>query len=147
MESSSVESPPSINRKRPTSAIMLERKTSAGDSSSRTGGRSKGLMWWMELRDVEVSSAGRFGQVFVFPFWVYYYHFRVKHQTSQHFQFSGVRLSRTGLGENDGIIIFQRKPVKKHQAVVVAVDAVKNPLCPKTSQKKRTETSWRWEMS
>src|SRR3989344_2341838 len=116
MESSSVESPPSIRRKRPTKGIDVV----------------DGIK-----RDVEVSSASRFGQVFVFPFRVYDYHFRIKHQASQNFQLGGVRLSRTGFGENDGIVIFQRKPVKKHQAVVVAVDAVKNSFVRR--QVKRNE--------
>jgi hypothetical protein len=39
-------------RKRPTRLMMLERKTSEEDSSSRGTGRSNGLIWCSELSDM-----------------------------------------------------------------------------------------------
>ena len=50
--SSSGVRPPSIMRKRPTKKMMFDRKTSAGASSSRGVGRSKGLMWCSEVREI-----------------------------------------------------------------------------------------------
>ena len=52
MESSSGVRPPNIMRKSPTKLTMFERKTSAGDSSSRAIGKSNGLMWCSEVSDI-----------------------------------------------------------------------------------------------
>ena len=50
--SSSGVRPPSIIRKSPTRLIMFDRSTSALASSSRGVGRSNGLMWCSELREI-----------------------------------------------------------------------------------------------
>src|SRR3989344_3592453 len=52
IESSSGVSPPSIILKRPTRFIMFDLKTSAGDSSSLAGGRSKGFIWCFDVREM-----------------------------------------------------------------------------------------------
>ena len=39
-------------RIKPTKLIVLERKMSAGDSSSRGGGKSKGLIWCSDVREI-----------------------------------------------------------------------------------------------
>ncbi len=50
--SSSGVSPPIMIRNNPTRLIIFERKTSAPDSSSRATGRSNGLIWCSELREI-----------------------------------------------------------------------------------------------
>src|SRR3989344_4156430 len=50
--SSSGVRPPSMVRKNPIRLIIFERRIFAADSSSRGGGRSKGLMWWGEVSDM-----------------------------------------------------------------------------------------------
>src|SRR3989338_192585 len=52
IESSSGVNPPSISRKSPTKFIIFDRKTSSAVSSSRGIGKSNGLMWWSEERDI-----------------------------------------------------------------------------------------------
>ena len=52
IESSSGVNPPSIRRNNPTRFIMFDLRTSAGDSSSRGKGKSKGLMWCSEVKEI-----------------------------------------------------------------------------------------------
>jgi hypothetical protein len=50
--SSSGVSPPSIILKRPTRLMMLDLKTSSGFSSSLGVGKSKGLIWFGEAKEI-----------------------------------------------------------------------------------------------
>src|SRR3989338_7265394 len=52
IESSSGVRPPNINLNNPTRLMIFERKTSSAVSSSRGIGKSKGLMWWSDEREI-----------------------------------------------------------------------------------------------
>ena len=54
--------------------------------------------------------------------------FRAHHQTAQNFQFNGIALSRARFGEDDGVVVLQRKAVKENEGVVVGIDSKKNAV-------------------